>query len=86
MRKWITSDGEYVMNFISAIKCHGRCMTKCIITVITNNTEWPEHEVDHSPPSSTIIKNAWSYTSTPLVCFHGVMFDEARSMSSWHGA
>jgi len=25
----------------------------------------PGYEVDHSPPSSAEIKNAWSYTSTP---------------------
>jgi len=29
----------------------------------------PEREADHSPPSSTKVKNAWSYTSThPYVC------------------
>jgi hypothetical protein len=26
----------------------------------------PGHEVDHLPPSSVEIKNAWSYTSTPV--------------------
>jgi len=25
----------------------------------------PEHEADHSPPSSAEIKSPWSYTSTP---------------------
>jgi len=25
----------------------------------------PGREVDHSPPSSAEVKNAWSYTSTP---------------------
>jgi hypothetical protein len=29
----------------------------------------PEHEVDHSPPSSAEVKNAWSYTSIPLYVF-----------------
>jgi hypothetical protein len=29
----------------------------------------PEREADHSPPSSTEVKNAWSYTSTPLYVF-----------------
>jgi hypothetical protein len=33
----------------------------------------PEHEVDHSPPSSAEIKNAWSYTSTPPIRLHGVV-------------
>jgi hypothetical protein len=26
----------------------------------------PEHEADHSPPSTAEVKNAWSYTSTSL--------------------
>jgi len=30
------------------------------------------YEVDHSPPSSAKVKNEWSYTSTPLICHHGV--------------
>jgi len=25
-----------------------------------------EREADHSPPSGVDVKNAWSYTSTPL--------------------
>jgi hypothetical protein len=29
----------------------------------------PGHEVDHSPPSSAKVKNAWSYTSTPQYVF-----------------
>jgi hypothetical protein len=29
----------------------------------------PEHEADHSPPSSTEVKNVWSYTSTPQYAF-----------------
>jgi hypothetical protein len=29
-------------------------------------------EADHSPPSSAEVKNAWSYTSTSPICFHGV--------------
>jgi hypothetical protein len=32
-----------------------------------------ESEADHSPPSSTEVKNAWSYTSTPPVRLHGVV-------------
>ena len=27
---------------------------------------------DHSPLSSVKVKNEWSYTSTPLVCLHGM--------------
>jgi hypothetical protein len=33
----------------------------------------PDHEADHSPPSSTKVKNAWSYTSAPPIHFHGVV-------------
>jgi len=33
----------------------------------------PEREAGHSPPSSAVFKNAWSYTSTPLIRLHGVM-------------
>jgi hypothetical protein len=32
----------------------------------------PGREADHSPPSSAEVKNAWSYTSTPI-CLHGVV-------------
>jgi hypothetical protein len=30
-------------------------------------------ETDHSPPSSSEIKNAWSYNSTPQIRLHGVV-------------
>jgi hypothetical protein len=30
-------------------------------------------EVDHSPPSSAEVKNAWSYTSTPPIRLHGTV-------------
>jgi len=29
-------------------------------------------EADHSSPSSAEVKDAWSYTSTPPIIFHGV--------------
>jgi hypothetical protein len=35
-------------------------------------------EADHSPPSSAEVKNAWSYTSTPPIRLHGVMFSWAQ--------
>jgi hypothetical protein len=31
------------------------------------------HEADHSPTYSAEIKNAWSYTSTPPICLHGMV-------------
>jgi hypothetical protein len=33
----------------------------------------PGREADHSPSSSAEVKNAWSYTSIPLIRLHGVM-------------
>jgi hypothetical protein len=33
----------------------------------------PGREADHSPPSSTEVKNAWSYTSTLPIRLHGVV-------------
>jgi hypothetical protein len=29
-------------------------------------------EVNHTPPSSTKVKNEWSYTSIPSVCLRGI--------------
>jgi hypothetical protein len=34
----------------------------------------PVREADHSPPSSAEVKNAWSYTSTPPIRLHGMVF------------
>jgi len=30
-------------------------------------------EAEHSPPSSANVRNAWSYTSTTPIHFHGVV-------------
>jgi hypothetical protein len=35
--------------------------------------KWPGREADHSFPSRAEVKNAWSYTSTPPIRFHGVV-------------
>jgi hypothetical protein len=32
---------------------------------LTLRVKWPGREADHSPPSNTEVKNAWSYTSAP---------------------
>jgi hypothetical protein len=34
----------------------------------------PGRDVNHSP-SSVEVKNEWSYTSTPIICLHGVDMD-----------
>jgi hypothetical protein len=39
--------------------------------------KWPGHEDDHSPPATTNIKYAWSYTSTDT-------FPNASSWCSGH--
>jgi hypothetical protein len=31
----------------------------------------PEREYNYLPTSSAEVKNEWSYTSTPVICFHG---------------
>jgi hypothetical protein len=51
-------------------------------TCLSNNTG---READHSAPSSAEVKNAWSYISTPPILPHGVVFNKAMDMSSWHG-
>ena len=33
------------------------------------------HEVDHSPPSSSEVRNEWNFTFTPHICLHGVYRD-----------
>jgi putative component of membrane protein insertase Oxa1/YidC/SpoIIIJ protein YidD len=35
--------------------------------------KWPEHEADHSPPSSGMVKNVCSYTPTPSKRLHGAV-------------
>jgi hypothetical protein len=38
--------------------------------------KWLGLEAGHSPPSSTEVRNVWSYTSTPPVRLHGVMLNQ----------
>jgi hypothetical protein len=33
--------------------------------------QWPRCEDDHSPPSSTRVKNEWCYTPSSSICLHG---------------
>jgi len=44
----------------------------------------PGSEADHSPPSSAEVKNAWSYTSTSPIRFHGVVLSMARGKIYLH--
>jgi len=42
---------------------------------------WPGREVDNSPPSFAEVKNEWSYTSSPPICFVDVV---QRGRNLWH--
>jgi hypothetical protein len=44
--------------------------------------KWRGREADHSTPSSTQDKNAWSYTSTPLVRLHGMVLSQSTGTTS----
>jgi len=35
--------------------------------------KWPGYEANHLSPSSAKVKSAWSYTSTPQICLHGMV-------------
>jgi hypothetical protein len=50
--------------------------------VITPGIYRQGREVDHSPPSSAEVKNAWLYTSIPLINLPGVVLSEAQDTSS----
>jgi hypothetical protein len=43
-----------------------------VLGALSLEIKWPGREADHSPPSSAEVKNAWSYTSTPIR-LHGVV-------------
>jgi hypothetical protein len=40
-------------------------------------------EDDHSPPSSTEVKIAWSYTSTPPIRLHGVVLTRKKHVDNF---
>jgi hypothetical protein len=44
----------------------------------------PEREVDHSPPTSTKVKNEWSYTSITPIALHGVDSDNYILLTYFH--
>lgn len=39
------------------------------------------HEADHSPSSSTIVKNEWNYMFSCLICLHGLYRDSTVTVS-----
>jgi hypothetical protein len=36
----------------------------------------PSREVDRPPQTNAEVKNEWSYSSTPPICFHGMDTDK----------
>jgi hypothetical protein len=40
--------------------------------VLSPGVKQPGHDDDHSPPSSTKVKNEKHYTSTPHICLHSI--------------
>jgi hypothetical protein len=61
------------------------CNENNLLWVSTPNTKGsfpgvkrPGREADHSPQSSAVVKNAWSYTSTPQYVFMAWCFVKQR--------
>jgi hypothetical protein len=46
----------------------------------------PEREAKHSFTSTAGVKNALSFTSTPLICLHCMVLNKAQDASSRRGA
>jgi len=70
-----------------------RLITRKNFTVITRRESVRSHfsEADHSPPSSTEVKNAWSYTPPPPYAFMTCCFTSpysfitlTRGWYNWH--
>jgi len=50
------------------------CVGSYRLTTFPPGVKRPGREANHSLQSSTEVKNAWSYTSTPSVRLRGVVF------------
>jgi len=44
-----------------------------VVEALYLEVKWPVHEADPSPPSTALVRNAWSCISTPSVRLHGVV-------------
>jgi hypothetical protein len=51
--------------------------------VLSPAAKLPGHEVNHPPPSSAVVKNDWSYTSTPPIHLHGMHRDDFIFTINW---
>jgi hypothetical protein len=56
----------YIVNYIVYISNGYQGLFPCEV-------KWLGHEADHSLPSNAKVKNAWSFTSTPPICLHGIV-------------
>jgi hypothetical protein len=74
---------------IPAIRLHGVVLSYSTGTtliqwvpgVLSLEVKRPRREADHSPPSSTRVKNAWRYTSTPPIRIHGVVLSYSAGIN-----
>jgi hypothetical protein len=48
---------------------------QCVLGTLSPGVKQPGCEVDHSPPPSVEVKNAWSYTSIPPICLTGAVLN-----------
>jgi hypothetical protein len=42
-------------------------------------------DVDHSPPQRAEVENEWSFSSTPILCLHGVGRELAETVEGGQG-
>jgi hypothetical protein len=49
-----------------------------VLQVLSLEVKWLGHEADQLPLSSAKVNNAWSYTSTPSICIHGMVLSKYR--------
>jgi hypothetical protein len=47
-----------------------------VLFPVGGGVKLPERDVDHSLPTSAVVKNEWSYTSAPSICLQGVGRDD----------
>jgi hypothetical protein len=52
--------------------------TQWVSGTLSLGVERPGREADHSPPSRSEVKNAWSYTSILSIGLHGMVFNYAQ--------
>jgi len=61
---------------VSTLVCQISVTVKIVFRVlgtVTLMVKQPAHEADYSPPSSAKVKNVWSCTFTPPLCFHDMV-------------